>query len=77
MSTRKLFKENVYMKTAKAVITDIVSDEKGLIDVYKRQGYASQPNVSFLNYLSCFRRRFLPESRYLLRIVLSLCIFFT
>ena len=31
MSTRKLFKENVYMKTTKAVITDIFSDEKGLI----------------------------------------------
>lgn len=31
MSTRKLFKENVYTRTTKAVITDMISDDNGLI----------------------------------------------
>lgn len=36
MRTRKLFRENVYAKTAEAVITDIISDKNGLILTFDR-----------------------------------------
>ena len=33
MKTRRLFKEDVYQKNARAVITDLIPSEKGLIAV--------------------------------------------